>query len=84
MNKEQILLQSKMRLNAQISNKNWHVYPPAEEKLHTLEISQATVDANGSCAISRPEFACWCEPTIEDYTEQGGGTLIIHRQVCWQ
>jgi len=84
MDKDQAMLLVRMRHNAQVSNKNWHTYPPVEEKLHTLEITQATVDKNSTVALSRAGYACWCEPDVETYSDQGGGTLIIHRQVSWQ
>lgn len=83
MDTKQALHLAKTRLNAQISPKNWHTYPLAEEALHTLEITQATVDTNFICSVSRSGSACWCEPDVEDYTDQGGGVLIMHRQVTW-
>ncbi len=27
---------------------------------------------------------CWCEPEVEDFTDEGGGVLVIHRQQVWQ
>ena len=84
MNKAQVIVLSKLRHNARCVNKQWHMYPPLEAKLHTLEISHETTNVNMECAITQAGVLCFCEPTIEDYTDQGGGTLVLHRQVRWQ
>jgi hypothetical protein len=30
------------------------------------------------------EEVCWCEPDVEDFTEQGGGVLLVHHVQVWQ
>lgn len=83
MNKAQRQL-IEMRHKAQFQRENWHVYPITEEAIHILDITQSTVNANFMYAISRQGSVCWCEPDVEDYTDNGGGLLVKHRQVMWQ
>ena len=84
MNKDQAKLLMVNRIEARSSNKPHHVYPLNEEKLHTLEVSQTTLNENAVSAYSQTGALCFCEPDVEDYTSEGGGQLIVHRQVCWQ
>lgn len=84
MDKTELLILTKMRHKAQMSNEPVHVYPTAEEAVHTLAISEDTIKANVECAKSRAGQMCFCEPAVEDYTPDGGGVLVIHKQVVWQ
>lgn len=74
-----------MRLKAKRTNKTYHVYPLDEAAVHCLELTEARYKANMQLS---PEFGtgglCFCEPDCEDYTLEGGGVLILHRQVRWQ
>mgnify|MGYP001593540156 CR=1 FL=1 len=85
MNKAQAEI-SRMRLKARRgeSDKPYHVYSTSEEKIHTLEITTDTVSVNSACSFMQPGSLCFCEPWTEDYTDSGGGVLVIHRQVQWQ
>ncbi len=38
-------------------------------------------DASGD--VNEEGKVCWCDPVIEDFSDEGGGVLIIHQQKVW-
>ena len=84
MNQPEVTNLYRMRRKAQRESGNWHVYPVSEETLHTLEITQAELTKNAQCTLTPRGQVCFCEPMFEDYTDNGGGQLIVHQRVVWQ
>jgi hypothetical protein len=37
-----------------------------------------------SGALNEEGYVCWCVPEIEDFSNEGGGVLIIHKMQVWQ
>ena len=84
MNQETKTILENMRRKARReTDKPVHVFPTAEKAIHTLEATEATAKLNGECSFIPPGQVCFCEPEFEDYTDRGGGLLVIHKQVVW-
>ena len=84
MNQAEATVLRNMRRKAQQVKEAVHVYPTVEKIVHTLDINEKSVELNSVCTLVAPGQLCFCEPDVEDYTDVGGGTLVIHKRVVWQ
>lgn len=54
----------------------YHVYPVQAPEGHVLEITEETLKLYDGAL-------CPCGPAVEDYAEEGGGTVVIHNWINW-
>lgn len=75
---------NQIRRKARRTSNVYHVYPIPEEKIHCLDITKTSIGDNVNVATCPEGQLCFCEPEVEDYTGEGGGTIVVHRKVNWQ
>ena len=84
MNQETKTVLANMRHKARTTPETVHVYSTAEKAIHTTAISDESTKHNSQCTLIQSGMVCFCEPEFEDYTDRGGGLLVLHRSVRWQ